>query len=237
MAQFCDKVLNIVSLITQSGFSSPERRAVSIIPIAAIVFLVLFRGPFNIYYALLRRRIKTAPKGEITAYALFCAVIAAVVISGKTNGEAAALTAMLVGGCTVSPGGGIGLSRILDSFALVGRSIVLKGHPDAVVVMRRDSRILPDHAAMHSAIMMMRYFLIHLVVAFVLSFETADFAQALLLSAGAVNGSGLIMLLCIGEIPGLSLLSGGMKLFLAVVMLLGRLTAIQHVIGNAKHVR
>ena len=244
--ELCDKIFEAVSCLTLSGFSAGEQAFALRFAPAVLLLLLLVRGPYDFYAALLRpgrfcdraysnnayRNNAASGKtyltgvGEFAAWLAFSAVICGVVLSAGTNGEAAALCAMLVGGCVVSPGGGLGIGRILDSFRLVGRSVVLKGHPEAVTVMRRGGRVLSVEQAERSAERVMFYFLAQLLLAFVLSFETADFAQSLLLSAGALNGSAWFQVLCCGEISGLELLSGGMKLLLAFAMLSGRLGAL-----------
>ena len=209
-----DIIFNTLSIITLSGFSPFEAGlALNYAPFIFIL-LVILRGPWKVYSDILRGRWKITAKSELASWLGFAVVCELVIISKGTDGDAAALLAMLIGGCSGSIFGGITVGRILDSFRLLRRSVVIKAHPSAVVTMRRDNMELTDEMASDSVIFSMVYIALHLTLAFILSFETADFAQALLIAAASLNGSAWYAVLCTGSLSGLSLLSAPMQLFI-----------------------
>lgn len=229
---FSDYVLNIVSTVTLAGFSGWEQKVALLYPVAVLIIFIAARGPYDIYISLFNRKKSKINWLETLCWVTFCVFAALSYCVTNLSRDAISLVVALVGGCVVSPFGGFGIGRIINSFILTGRTVVLKGHPDSVVSMRRDGRQLSKEKALDDALFIMVYFAAHLTVAFVLCFNTADFSQALLISAAALNGSGWIIALGNAGIPGIELLSGGMKLFVALVILACRVFTVRAFLQN-----
>ena len=217
-------LFNIASLLTLSGFSGQEQYFCTRFPVAALILLIAAGLPAGLI------RGKKCSRSELITYAAVIAAGAACVLIDRKSADAAALVLMLTGGCCGSIQGGVGVGRIIDGFILMGSSVVKKGHPNAVVTMKRDGRLLPLEKANLETSYIFSYITINLLIGFVLSFETENFASSLLIAAAATGNCGWIMLLCCGTIYEAVSLSAGMKIFLLLIFVPARLQSLLRVI-------
>lgn len=84
------------------------------------------------------------------------------------------LLAMLTGGCAGSTAGGIKIIRILFLFKLIARELKQMVHPNAVIHLKMDGKILPDKVARQMASFILLYFLLFLFSSVVISLIEGD---------------------------------------------------------------
>lgn len=220
------KIFSAVSILTLSGLSDAEAALAARYRFPLLALLLLARMPWDLLRAAKKKR--PLPKSEAGFYLLLAAVTGVVLFLDPACGSAWALLWMLLGGCTHSLAGGFHAGPFLNSIKLMGRSIVLKAHPNAVKAMRRDNAPLPAEAAADDALGIILYMALHLVLSFLLTFGMDSFSDAMLLTAAAMGNGGWLLLLLAGETP-MSRCGPGGSVFLLVLMLAGRVWGVMRI--------
>lgn len=129
---------------------------------------------------------------------------------------------MFVGGCSGSTAGSIKCGRLLLMFRCARRSILRLSHPRAVKVVKLDGKIM-DEDRLNTIFAFFILFCILLVIGcVVVTLDGADLVTAFTTSLGAISnvGPGLER---VGPMGNFAFYSGGTKVFLALMMIVGRL--------------
>ena len=129
---------------------------------------------------------------------------------------------MFIGGCSGSTAGSIKCGRLLLMFRCARRSILRLSHPRAVKVVKLDGKIV-DEDKLNTIFAFFILFCILLVIGcVVVTLDGANLVTAFTTSLGALTnvGPGLDM---VGPMGNFSFYSGPTKLFLSLMMVVGRL--------------
>lgn len=217
MNGFVNTVFTAASLLTLSGLDHISAALVLRAKWVIVCAVLVLYSPLDLWGALLRKRQNGKSEAVFYAGLVLFGVLFLWLDDGSAQGVA--LLWMLVGGCERSLSGGFRVGPLLDSFKLLGSSVTLRTHPNAVPVLRRDGALLDREKASDHALAVIFYLTVHLTVSFLLSFGTASFSDAMLLSAAALGNVGWVLLLCTGSLPTCGV---GATLFLALLMLAAR---------------
>ena len=129
---------------------------------------------------------------------------------------------MFIGGCSGSTAGSIKCGRLLLMFRCARRSILRLSHPRAVKVVKLDGKIM-DEDKLNTIFAFFILFCILLVIgSVVVTLDGADLVTAFTTSLGAITnvGPGLER---VGPMGNFAFYSGGTKVFLSLMMIVGRL--------------
>ena len=129
---------------------------------------------------------------------------------------------MFIGGCSGSTAGSIKCGRLLLMFRCAKRSILRLSHPRAVKVVKLDGKIM-DEDKLNTIFAFFILFCILLVIgSVVVTLDGADLVTAFTTSLGAITnvGPGLER---VGPMGNFAFYSGGTKVFLSLMMIVGRL--------------
>ncbi|NLY71759.1 MAG: TrkH family potassium uptake protein, partial [Clostridiales bacterium] len=129
---------------------------------------------------------------------------------------------MLIGACSSSTGGGIKVIRIIILFKLIQRGFNKKLHPRAVIPIKLQDRPVPIESVTGITSFLYLYIFIFSLSTVVLSFENIDLLTIFSTVAAILNnvGTGLDIIGPMGSFDGFSAFS---KLYLSILMLVGRL--------------
>lgn len=132
------------------------------------------------------------------------------------------LTSMFIGGCAASTCGSIKVIRILVLFKLILRGFYKRIHPRSVVAVKLGGK--PISAPMVSAItvFIFMYMLMFLFSAIILSFQGLDLETTITASASLLSNTG-ISLGAVGPMGNYSMFNDPLKLYLCLIMIMGRL--------------
>lgn len=129
---------------------------------------------------------------------------------------------MFVGGCAASTCGGIKCIRIIIAFKVIGRMFFKRLHPSGVAAIKVAKIPVSSDSVSKITSFMMLYFMVFLVSVIVLSLENLDLETTLGVAAGCLGNSGVSF----GELGATGyygMFSGGLRLYMAALMLMGRL--------------
>ena len=129
---------------------------------------------------------------------------------------------MFIGGCSGSTAGSIKCGRLLLMFRCARRSVLRLSHPRAVKVVKLDGKIM-DENRLNTVFAFFILFCILLVIGcVVVTLDGADLVTAFTTSLGAITnvGPGLER---VGPMGSFAFYSGGTKVFLSLMMIVGRL--------------
>lgn len=132
------------------------------------------------------------------------------------------LILMIIGASSSSTGGGIKIIRIVLLFKLIKRGLFLRLHPRAVTPIKLQGKSLDSHLVSGVAAFLFLYSLIFAVSLLVLSLENFDLLTTVSAVAAALNNVGTGMGL-VGSAGSFAIFSGFSKLYLCLLMLVGRL--------------
>ena len=129
---------------------------------------------------------------------------------------------MLIGACSSSTGGGIKVIRVLILFKLIQRGFYKRLHPRAVVPIKIQDKAVPTESVTGITSYLYLYIFIFTLSTLVLSFENIDLLTIFSTVAAIINnvGTGLDIIGPMGSFDGFSAFS---KLYLSILMLVGRL--------------
>lgn len=135
--------------------------------------------------------------------------------------SSAIILLMVVGACSGSSGGGIRQLRVLLTLKMIGREIKQAIHPSAVIPIVNDNRVVPKNV-LHTVLIFCLTFSVAIFVAIlVLVFAGNDFGESLAITISMLSNVGSLPS-SIETFQGFAQYSGGVKLFLGLLMLLGR---------------
>lgn len=139
-----------------------------------------------------------------------------------TTGKAILLLLMFVGGCSGSTGGSIKVIRIVVFFKLIRRGIYKRLHPTAVVPVKLRGRNVSSDVVSEIVSFFFLYIGLFFLGALVVSLENVDMITAISSSAACLGniGPGLEL---VGPMANYSLFSDPTTIFLAFLMIAGRL--------------
>lgn len=131
-------------------------------------------------------------------------------------------TLMLIGGCSSSTGGAIKVVRIMILCKLIYRGIYRRLHPRAVIPIKLQGKNVSADTVSGITAFIVLYFLVFLFGAVVLSLEPFDFLTAICASASTLCNTG-VGFGVMGLGGNYSMFSEWAKLFMSLLMLMGRL--------------
>ena len=129
---------------------------------------------------------------------------------------------MFIGGCAGSTSGSIKGLRILVLFKLVKRQIGKTFHPNAYIPVKVDGKILNDSTITSIASFFILYIIIFFIGTLVISLEGLDFQSSISTAAASIGNVGLGFG-SVGPSQNFSGFSSWAKMFLSLLMLMGRL--------------
>lgn len=132
------------------------------------------------------------------------------------------LTLMIIGASSSSTGGGIKIIRIVLLFKMIRRGLFMRLHPNAVTSIKLQGKSLDDHLTSGVAAFLFLYSFIFALSLLVLSLENFDFLTTVSSVAAALNNVGTGFGL-VGTSGSFAVFSGFSKLYLCLLMLVGRL--------------
>lgn len=129
---------------------------------------------------------------------------------------------MFIGGCSGSTAGSIKCGRLLLMFRCARRSLLRLSHPRAIRVVKLDGKIVDEDTLNTVFAFFICFCLLLLGGCVIVTLDGVNLVTAFTTSLGCLTnvGPGLDM---VGPIGNFSLFSGPVKLFLSLMMLIGRL--------------
>ncbi len=131
-------------------------------------------------------------------------------------------TAFFIGGCVASTSGGIKITRIMIMFKLIRRSFFRKLHPRSVKAIKIGEHALPSAMVSSVTSFVVLYLATFLIGSAVLSIQGLDLETTMSTTASLMSTTG-IAFGKIGASGSFELFSPGMKLFISLFMMVGRL--------------
>ena len=127
-----------------------------------------------------------------------------------------------VGGCSSSTAGGVKVIRVLVMLKMIKRSIALKLHPNALVYIRIDRKILSTDIVQNICAFVFLYVTFFFAVSMLISFDDHDMITNLSATAACLGniGPGLGDA---GPVSNFDFFSNGSKFLLSMTMVAGRL--------------
>lgn len=129
---------------------------------------------------------------------------------------------MFIGGCAASTGGGIKVIRVVVMMKLIFRGFKRRIHPRSVVAVKIGDKAVSGPMVSQISTFILVYALVYIVSCVILSLDNLDFETTLTTAAGIMSNSGIGMGL-FGMEGNLSMFNSGSHLFMALLMLIGRL--------------
>ncbi len=129
---------------------------------------------------------------------------------------------MLTGACSASTSGGVKIIRILVALKLVRRGVSLKIHPNRVVTVNLNGKVLPSDTVSNIANFIFLYILVILIGGFIVSFDGYDLISTFTGVMACVGNIGPGFNL-VGPAMNFSIFSDLSKLVLSLLMIAGRL--------------
>ena len=129
---------------------------------------------------------------------------------------------MFIGGCAASTGGGIKVIRVVVMMKLIFRGFKRRIHPRSVVAVKIGDKAVSGPMVSQISTFILVYALVYIVSCVILSLDNLDFETTLTTAAGIMSNSGIGMGL-FGMEGNLSMFNSGSQLFMALLMLIGRL--------------
>jgi trk system potassium uptake protein TrkH len=131
-------------------------------------------------------------------------------------------TALFIGGCVASTSGGIKITRLMIMFKLIRRSFFRKLHPRSVKAIKIGEHALPSAMVSSITSFIVLYLATFLIGSAVLSIQGLDLETTMSTTASLMSTTG-IAFGKIGASGSFELFSPGMKLFISLFMMVGRL--------------
>ncbi|MDR3295403.1 MAG: TrkH family potassium uptake protein [Clostridiales Family XIII bacterium] len=201
-------------------FREPEVRAFFFILVASIAFIGV--------------RLRISGIGDSAADSLrlaFLQVSAFITSSGYVSTDYAAwpmvcqwilLMLLFMGGCSSSTAGGIKIVRVLVLFRLIHRNFYKRLHPRAVVAVKLGGRTVSAENVSNITVFILMYFVVFLGSTLLLSLDGQDLGTTLSAAAARLSNNG-VGFGKIGYGGTYDIFSAPARLFLSVLMILGRL--------------
>jgi len=129
---------------------------------------------------------------------------------------------LICGGCTMSTSGSLKVSRVAVMIQLIKRGIYKQVHPTAVKAVKFKGQTIPADKVSSIVTHIILYFVVLFVSSFILAFNNMDLETTFTTTLGIFTNTGMAL-----GIPGssgnFSMFSDFSKLFMALLMLIGRL--------------
>jgi len=129
---------------------------------------------------------------------------------------------LFIGGCSASTCGSIKVIRVIVALKLVLRNLYQRIHPRAVVAVKVGGKAVPAPVVSQITSFIFAFLLIFIVASLILSLQGLDFSTTVSASIAMLSNTGLAF----GEIGAscnFSVFCPALRLFLCLLMLLGRL--------------
>lgn len=131
-------------------------------------------------------------------------------------------TLFFIGGCAASTSGSIKVIRILVLFKLVWRGIYKRIHPRSVVAVKLGGKSVPAPVVSSITVFILMYMCLFLFSCLVLSLQNLDMETTISTAAAMLSNTGIAF----GEVGSLgnySMYCAPLKLYLSLLMIIGRL--------------
>ncbi len=129
---------------------------------------------------------------------------------------------MLVGGCAASTSGGLKIIRAIVFVKLIFRGFVKRLHPRSVVPVKLGNNSLEPKMVTQIATFILVYLFVFIGSMLIISLEAPDLESALGTSVSILSNTGIVYGTGIADL-GFNYFSDLMKLFLSLLMIVGRL--------------
>ncbi|MCB6992317.1 TrkH family potassium uptake protein [bacterium 210820-DFI.6.37] len=136
--------------------------------------------------------------------------------------QAILFTLMFVGGCAASTSGSIKVIRILVLFKLVWRGVYKRIHPRSVVAVKLGGKAVPAPIVSAITVFILMYMGLFLFSCLVLSLQNLDLETTISTSAAMLSNTG-IAFGKVGAMGNYAMFSDPLKLYLSLLMIIGRL--------------
>lgn len=131
-------------------------------------------------------------------------------------------TLLFIGGCAASTSGSIKVIRIMVLCKLVWRGVCKRVHPRSVVAVKIDGKAISAPVVSAITVFILTYIGLFLFSCIVLSLQNLDIETTIATAASIMSNTGMSF----GEVGALadySMYSGPLKLYLSLLMIIGRL--------------
>ncbi len=128
----------------------------------------------------------------------------------------------MIGGCSASTCGGLKIIRVIVLFRVFVQGLRKKLHPRAVIPVKVQDHIIPEETVFSIFVYFFLYLFTLFASALILSFQQIDLMSALSAVSALLNTTGTGFGL-VGPTGNFAFFSPGLKLFLCILMLIGRL--------------
>ena len=129
---------------------------------------------------------------------------------------------MFVGGCGASTSGGMKMIRIIISFKLIARMFFKRLHPNGVIAVVVGDRAVPAQTVSKITSFILLYMAVFVISVLILSLQNLDLETTIGYAAGTLGNTG-IAFGEMGSSGNYSLFGTPMRIYLCIMMLMGRL--------------
>lgn len=131
-------------------------------------------------------------------------------------------TLMFIGGCAASTSGSIKVIRVLVLLKLIWRGFYKRIHPRSVVAIKLRKKAVPAPVVSAITVFILMYVGLFLFSCLVLSWQNLDMESTISSAAAMLSNTG-IAFGKVGAMGNYAMYSGGLKLYLSLLMIVGRL--------------
>ncbi len=131
-------------------------------------------------------------------------------------------TLMFIGGCAASTSGSIKVVRVLVLLKLIQRGFYKRIHPRSVVAVKLGGKAIPAPIVSEITVFILMYMGLFLFSCLVLSLQNLDLETTISTAAAMLSNTG-IAFGQVGAAGNYAAYSGGLKLYLSLLMIIGRL--------------
>ncbi|WP_256130519.1 TrkH family potassium uptake protein [Anaerovorax odorimutans] len=131
-------------------------------------------------------------------------------------------TLMFIGGCAASTCGSIKVIRIVVLLKLIGRGFYKRIHPRSVVAVKLRGKAVPAPVVSAITVFILMYMGLFLFSCLILSLQNLDLETTITTSAAMLSNTGMAFGQ-VGALGNYSMFGGGLKLYLSLLMIVGRL--------------
>ena len=131
-------------------------------------------------------------------------------------------TLMFIGGCAASTCGSIKVIRIVVFLKLIGRGFYKRIHPRSVVAVKLRGKAVPAPVVSSITVFILMYMGLFLFSSLILSLQNLDLETTITTSAAMLSNTGMAFGQ-VGALGNYSMFGDGLKLYLSLLMIVGRL--------------
>jgi Trk-type K+ transport systems, membrane components len=129
---------------------------------------------------------------------------------------------LFTGGCAASTGGGLKIIRVVVVFKLIARGFYRRVHPRSVRAVKIGGNAMNGPIVSSITTFILLYLAMYVLTAIVLSLQNLDMTSTLTAAAALLSTTGSAFGV-IGDAGNFAMFSGPLKLFMSLVMIIGRL--------------